>query len=265
MKYRLFILLLLVVAGCENERPLYEGEENNASGIYFQYAGKSLNGVPVWQDSIIYSFQNMLPDIKTYTLKIPVKLLGFVADYPRTYKAHVCGGTAVEGEDYQSFEPEYTFPAGQAETFLPVVLYRTEKLTSQSYSIEIELIENEYFKMLMPEIVSFSDTINATRFKVWFSEIITQPFYWLSAKSYFGDWSVKKIQFLNGIMGWTMQDWKDAGMQGAKITRGKFNYAAILMRNELQALADKGEPLCEDDGTFMQLGSSYQIDYSHYE
>ena len=66
-------------------------------------------------------------------------------------------------------------------------------------------------------------------------------------------------------MGLTIQDWQKAGQEGALITYGKFNYAATLMRNKLQALADDGKPVYDEDGSFMQLGSGYKVEYSRYQ
>ena len=265
MKHWIYVFLVLGIWGCENDRQLYDGEEDQASGIYFQYAAGTVNGVKVWQDSILFSFQNLLPEIKEYTLRVPVKVLGFVADYPRTFKARVCGGSAIEGEDFLPLDEEFEFPARVAEATLPIVVKRTDKLFKNKISVELELLENESFRLLMPEITSFGDTLDATRFKVVFSDIINKPFFWLSAQRFFGAFSVKKINFLDEIMGWTILDWQKAGQEGAKITYGKFNYAATLMRNKLQALADDNKPEYDEDGTFMQLGSSYTVDYSRYE
>ena len=191
MKQLIYILLILGIWGCENDRQLYDGEENDVSGIYFRYSSSTLNGVKVWQDSLLFSFQNILPDVKEYTLRIPVKVLGFVADYPRPFKVRVCGGTAIEGEDFLALEEEYQFPAHAGEATFPVVVKRTDKLFKDKISIELELQENEVFRLLMPEITSFGDTLDATHFKVVFSEIITKPFFWLSAQRFFG----KKNQF----------------------------------------------------------------------
>lgn len=265
MKYWIIILLISGIWGCANDCQLYDGEKNEVSGIYFLYSNGTQNGVRVWQDSLLFSFQNVLPGIEDYTVRIPVKLLGFVAEYPRTFKARVYGGSAVEGEDFLPLEEEYVFPAGVSDAALPIVLKRTEKLYKNKVSIELELLENEFFSLLMPGIISFQDTLDVTRFKIVFSEIIKQPFFWLSAKRFFGDFSVKKINFLNEIMGWTIQDWDRAGMEGAVITYGKFNYAATLMKNKLQALADDNKPVYDEDGTFMQLNGNYKVDYSRCE
>lgn len=259
------MLLILGIWGCENDRQYYDGEPNDISGIYFQYFSRTLNGERVWQDSLLFSFQNILPEIKEYTVSIPVKLLGFVSQSPRTFQVKVCGGTAIEGEDFIPLEKEYIFPAEVSETTFPLILKRTDKLFNNKISIELELLENEDFRLLMPEITSLGDTLDATRFKVVYSEIITKPFFWLSAQRFLGNFSVKKINFLDEIMGWTIQDWQKAGQEGALITYGKFNYAATLMRNKLQALADDGKPVYDEDGSFMQLGSGYKVDYSRYQ
>ena len=266
MKIWIFICITLILCGCENERPLYDGEKFGVSGIYFQYTSRTMNGKPIYQDSILFSFQNVTSGIEEYELKIPVKLLGFVADYPRAFKVNVCGGSAIEGEDFLALKNEYIFPADTAESFFPIILKRTEKLIDKEISIELELVENNYFHLLMPQIISAGDTLDATRFKVVYSEIITKPFYWLAASSYFGDFSPKKIQILNRLMEWSMEDWKNAGMADSKITMGKFNYAATIMKNELQNLADAGTPCYEADGTtLMQLANDYKVDYSNYE
>ena len=43
-----------------------------------------------------------------------------------------------------------------------------------------------------------------------------------------------------------------------------FNYYAVKLRVYLQQMADAGTPVREDDGSFMQLGPGYEVDYSAY-
>jgi hypothetical protein len=43
----------------------------------------------------------------------------------------------------------------------------------------------------------------------------------------------------------------------------RFTYFAIKMRIYLQGMADAGTPVTEADGSFMQLGPGYEIDYSN--
>ena len=64
-------------------------------------------------------------------------------------------------------------------------------------------------------------------------------------------------------MGWTGTDWSNAGMTGQKIQYGRLEYFANYIRKYLQQKADEGEPLLDDDGSYMQLGANYLVDYSH--
>ena len=66
MKYLIYILLILGIGGCENDRQLYDGEVNDVSGIYFRYFSRTLNGVEVWQDSLLFSFQNIAGHKRIY-------------------------------------------------------------------------------------------------------------------------------------------------------------------------------------------------------
>ena len=61
-------------------------------------------------------------------------------------------------------------------------------------------------------------------------------------------------------MGWTHQDWDNGTVQ-----LGALGYAAQLTHNHLQEAADSGNPILDDDGSYMQLTGSYVVDYSAYE
>ena len=43
MKRWIYILIALGIGGCENDRQLYDGEDQEVAGIYFEYAGSSTN------------------------------------------------------------------------------------------------------------------------------------------------------------------------------------------------------------------------------
>ena len=61
-------------------------------------------------------------------------------------------------------------------------------------------------------------------------------------------------------MGWTHLDWVNFN-----VPYGTMAYAAKLFRKELQALADAGTPVIDEDGSYMQLMPPYEVDYSAYE
>jgi hypothetical protein len=59
---------------------------------------------------------------------------------------------------------------------------------------------------------------------------------------------------------WSLDGWSNGD---GKVLPMRFTYFAIKMRIYLQAMADAGTPIREDDGSFMQLGAGYEVDYSN--
>lgn len=256
--YLLFTVVLLT--GCENEAQVYEGEPGDVSGIYFNL--KSGNR---YLDSLEYSFQNDPLTIHVKEVPVFVKVFGMVTDYPRTFRVKVTGGNAVEGEDYVPLAEEYTIPAGMALIKLPLKLIRSEILLKKKKDVILQLEENQYFKLLMPEVTDMTSgkTFDATRYRIVFSELITMPVWWTqtNAGTYFGNWSVNKFRMINEIMGWQTSDWSKNDFD--PVAPGKYGYAAVMLQKELQQQADNKTPVYEDDGvTYMQLGSRYTVDYS---
>ncbi len=270
-KFSIILLAILLCWGCENDDFLYQGEENGVSGIYFlKVVSTSIDGTPLgYTDSISYSFQNDPLEVQVHRVKIPVRLFGMLSDQDRPFRLKVIGGTAVEGEDFLPLPEEYIFPAQKAEAEAWVDIKRTPELTKEYRYLEVELLENEYFKLLMPEIkdISNKDTLKTHLFKISFTEQITEMYYYQDFGSYyFGKWSVKKFHMINAISGWTLKQWQDAPWYDKTVTTGKMPYIAALLRRQLQELADKGEPVeDEENGGYMQLGDSYKVDYSKYE
>lgn len=264
----LLVIVLLTAMGCKEESLLYSGENSKESGVYFfSVASTDINGNPLsYRDSLLTQFEN---DPIIYTeriVNVPVKVLGSIVDYDRTFKVKINGGTAVEGKDYEKLKSEYTIPAGKALTTIPVKLFRTARLLNESIYFDIQLEESKDFKLLLPIVVNKSNSTNmdATKFRLRFSEIIIESSYWKSySPQFWGDWSVKKFKLLNSLMEWTNRDWSNGGLPGSNVAFGKFSYATTLFRMYLQERADKKEPIYEDDGvTLMQLAPNYAIDYS---
>lgn len=253
----------LFFTACENDPMLYEGEPGGVAGIYFQMKTGNVQCV----DSLVYSFQNEPLSVEEHVIPIPVYILGEVKDYPRSFLVKVAGGTAIEGEDYVALEKEYVLPAHQPSTYLPLILKRSARLLKEQVDLVVELKENEHFKLLLPTVKDgvSGHELDATRFKVVYSELIELPIMWTItyASTYFGDWSVKKFRLINDMMGWQTADWSNFS---GPVAPGKYGYAATLLQRYLQKQADKKDPVYEEDGkTYMQLGKAYNVDYSGLE
>lgn len=258
---------MIAVQSCQKEYLYYQGEEDNKSGIYFySVATFTPNGTPLsFRDSVISTFQN---DIITATEKIvelPVRTLGHISDKDREFKVKVVGGTAQEGIDFEKLKDSYILPAGSANARIPIKIYRRPILLEKALTIDFQLVENDNFSLKLPFLLNIGNntTMDATKFRINYSEIITEPSYYKTfGGSFFGPFTVTKYKILNDLMGWLVSDWRNAGISGTPVQYGKFTYAANLFKDYLEKKLKEGNPVYDEDGNPMQLGTAYMVDYS---
>lgn len=259
--------MMIAMQSCQKEYLYYQGEEDNTSGIYFySVATFTLNGTPLsFRDSITSTFQNDIITATEKIVEIPVRTLGHISDKDREFKVKVIGGTAQEGVDFEPLKDSYILPGGTASARIPVKIYRRPILLEKALTIDLQLVESEHFKMKLPFLMNIGNntTMDATKFRINYSEIITEPSYYRSfGLSFYGPFSVTKFKVLNDLMGWLVSDWRNAGVSGTPVQYGKFTYAANLFKDYLEKKLKDGEPVFDEDGNPMQLGAAYMVDYS---
>lgn len=263
------MLALIYTSSCTKDVELYNGCK---SGICIQQvAYTDMYGNPLsYIDSTSYSFANAPEDVTSGTVRFYIRTIGEVVGYDRKYVLKPMeGSTAVEGEDFDLSENDFIIKANQSIDTLIVKLYRTPKLRNQTMRLKLGLEANEYFDTPINEYKSTSswreqgDTLSAISYVIRFNERYSKPSYWgLFGDQYFGTFTVNKYLALNEYMGWTAYDWSYAGMTGQKIQAGKMDYFARYFKKYLEKRANEGNPLLDDDGSYMQLGPNYQVDYS---
>ena len=64
----------------------------------------------------------------------------------------------------------------------------------------------------------------------------------------------------NGFFGFTTTDWTWAT---GKVSKGRMPFYARELQSELQRRADEGDPVYDEDGSYMQLPDAYRVDYSN--
>ena len=108
--------------------------------------------------------------------------------------------------------------------------------------------------------------MDGTRYTFKFNEQYSEPTYWSwFGEGFLGPWTPQKYIVVNSVMGWTVNDWSQAGQAGAKVSYGRLGFAAKAVRNYLQEQADNDTPVKDKDGSYMQLADGYTVDYSRYE
>ncbi|EJW91139.1 hypothetical protein EVA_20754, partial [gut metagenome] len=113
---------------------------------------------------------------------------------------------------------------------------------------------------------SSATDIDGARFTFIIDEITKCPPRWngggIHANRYFGEWTPEKYNYINGLFGFTQDDWE---WETGKISAGRMSFYAMELQKELQRRADEGDPVYDADGGYMQLPAPYDVDYSNVQ
>ena len=263
------VMTLLYTTSCNKDVELYSGCK---AGLFIQEVySTDLYGNPLsYRDSTTYSFANAAEDVTSGYVRFYVRTIGDVVNYDRPYVFKAMQGTTgVEGEDFDLSENDFVIKANQAIDTVYVKLLRTAKLRKQTVRLKVGIEPNTHFETPFTEYKNSSswsadgNMHSAVSFVINFNEKYSEPYYWgESCIPFFGTFSVSKYLALNNYMGWTSSDWSNAGFSGAKIMYGKLDYFARYFAKYLLKRAEEGNPLLEEDGSYMQMGNDYKVDYS---
>lgn len=278
-KYALAMLAAISLWSCsEDDFSIYE--PGTKAGIFIQRVSSTTydnTGSTIisqnYTDSTAVSFASVRADIMEQQVSITVNLMGDTVGYDRKFilKVDDSKTTAVRGTHFDFKEEDCVIKAGQAKAVVPITLYRHADLLKSTLNVTFKLEANENFTLELEQFRNSSLWNSVTGkmlcgsiYKFSMSEKYSMPSYWSSfGEDYWGTWSATKEKMVNSIMGWSHADWSNAGFSGAKIALGKFAYAARKLHDQLQEAADKGTPVYDEDGQYMQLSDAYAVDYTH--
>lgn len=269
--YQIAVILFVTLwftACTEEQFTTFNGEK---SGIYMaNVQSTNISGAVLsYIDSITFSFASSKSDVTQLKRQISVRVMGNPVNYDRpfVFKVDETKSTAKRGINFDFNDEDCVIPANTVLKNIPVIIYRTPDLASLTLRVEFKLEPNEHFTT---ELERYKNTVawNATgttmcgtRFKISFNEFYSEPSWWgMMGGEMFGSWSISKEKRVNAIMGWTHVDWENWN-----VPYGRMPFAAKQLQKQLQALADEGHPVIDDNGKYMQLASAYAVDYSAYE
>lgn len=186
-----------------------------------------------------YSFALQNSALMEDTVKLKTKLMGYLSDRDRVFRAEVLseGTTAVEGVHYTLLDG--ILKAGQYESYLPVVLYRTADTQEAPVSLHLRLTATADLEPGNPDDITFT---------LSWGDILMKPEHW--PEYFFGTYSVNKYRFAIDVTGHT--DWP----QAERVTSGKQEgiYTITDIQREANKLNDAYEeyrktygPIYEDD------------------
>lgn len=267
---------LFLFTACEKEE--ITTYESNESKVYFQSQNfSSSNGTIGYTTKMSFSFVGRGDNWSSVIFGGTVQLLGKVEDYDRAVKVVVDteNTTMIEGEDYEIDLDTLRIKAGSNQGNIGVLFIRNKSLQKEAKKLVLKLEPNENFTVLekYKSVNTWSNTtadyLDGSRYTFIIDEVYSEPGGWatVSANTFFGTWTPAKYIFINKFFGFSLDDWTYVNGYGSKISKGRMSYFARQLQKELQRIADDPSlsPVLDEDGSYMQLPSPYQINYSNVQ
>lgn len=267
-------LLPLIFTACETKDiPVYTSDD---AALYFQRTASYIWGstTVTYSNSTEFTFAGAAAEKNSVTYSAEVRTMGNVTDYDRPFKVEIDKemSTGIQGVHFDTNLDTLKIKAGKSNAYVRITFYRTPDLLDSTLTVVLHLIENEHFNARIDEYKktnqwnSSSENLDGTRYTFKFNEQYSEPTYWSwFGEGFLGPWTPQKYIIVNSVMGWTVNDWSQAGQAGAKVSYGRLGFAAKAVRNYLQEQADNDTPVKDKDGSYMQLADGYTVDYSRYE
>lgn len=267
-------LLPLIFTACETKDiPVYTSDD---AALYFQRTASYIWGstTVTYSNSTEFTFAGAAAEKNSVTYSAEVRTMGNVTDYDRPFKVEIDKemSTGIQGVHFDTNLDTLKIKAGKSNAYVRITFYRTPDLLDSTLTVVLHLIENEHFNARINEYKktnqwnSSSENLDGTRYTFKFNEQYSEPTYWSwFGEGFLGPWTPQKYIVVNSVMGWTVNDWSQAGQAGAKVSYGRLGFAAKAVRNYLQEQADNDTPVKDKDGSYMQLADGYTVDYSRYE
>lgn len=267
-------LLPLIFTACETKDiPVYTSDD---AALYFQRTASYIWGstTVTYSNSTEFTFAGAAAEKNSVTYSAEVRTMGNVTDYDRPFKVEIDKemSTGIQGVHFDTNLDTLKIKAGKSNAYVRITFYRTPDLLDSTLTVVLHLIENEHFNARIDEYKktnqwnSSSENLDGTRYTFKFNEQYSEPTYWSwFDEGFLGPWTPQKYIVVNSVMGWTVNDWSQAGQAGAKVSYGRLGFAAKAVRNYLQEQADNDTPVKDKDGSYMQLADGYTVDYSRYE
>lgn len=250
MKLLKYIPLLLVIASCKKEKLL---TYDTKASIYFNYVQQ----VTVRLDTLNIAFAYSPTTKKDSTILIPIQIAGAPSSQDREYSLSV-DPASTASPDHYVLPSKFVIRAGKMTDSFPMRLLRVKDLQDTTKNIILNLRANDNFNTDLQKWPVTGDTINTLTLKINVSDILLAGPYWTGVFApYFGNFSVKKVQLMNQIVGMPL-DFPINGIYSLTLSADASIYA-ITMSRYLKDQAAAGNTIYEADGvTPMTMGASYQ-------
>ena len=172
-------LLLLMAWGCSRKESfVYTGDDK----------------ISFTSDSIYFSFGKEPFSVMDTTLQLKLEIIGQPKDVDRQFTIRLDENqtTAKAPLHYDALQTEYTVKAGAASSAVPVTIHRLNLDDESIYTLAIDLVANDDFRLGVEEYQSLI---------IAFNNRLDCPDWWNELSHWLGEYDVRKYQKFIEIYG----------------------------------------------------------------
>ena len=155
---------------------------------------------------------------------------------------------------YDEEADEYVVEANSSYAYIPVLLYRQPEMKTDTVTLGLKLVANDYFSLTFDEFDKMDkftngsvvyDSFDATMHKICMTDIMPKPKQWSAFE--FGTFTPKKLNLICQYFGYTYDDFQN----DKKITYLQQTVISRKFSEVLNKAYHDGSPILEDNGQLM--------------
>ncbi len=223
-KFIYILLSILFLSSCKKEK--IESWETPDRYIQFQ---KKVS------DTIIFSYLFHPGSVTNYTIKVPVKMIGFLPDQNLDYTVEIIPELTTINPSLYSMSLTNEFRSGLIFDSIPIEIKRDPIMKTKSLYLGLRLKANQNWKTGQTEFIEQIVRIN---------DMVFQPKWWNSniTNYYLGTYTDKKFRTFIEVIGTGDLD---------AVNVNKIYEHVQTFKIYLQQQKEAGTPVLEDNGTDM--------------
>jgi len=239
----LILLFAISITSCTNEDiKTYQATDN----IYFSPAvfPTALNGPLVDKSALSFAYDPL--SVTKRVFKIPFRVQGNSSAEDRLVSVVAdASSTAVAGVHYE-LPSQVVMRAGKVVDTLSVTLFRTPDMKTTTFTLKLNLQENEFFKTQMTS--RENPGLRYVSYTLSFDDILTAPKGWFVPV--LGVFSVKKFYLMTSLLGLDPAIFNNA-LGGPGLSVGELTFYKNFMKRYLADQKAAGNTVYEDNGSEM--------------
>ncbi|WP_316841272.1 DUF4843 domain-containing protein [Pedobacter gandavensis] len=238
------LLIALSFASCKKGLMTYD---NKNADVYFSEAGKTTASLATDSVYISFSYTRAKDSVKN----IVVAITGSPEDFDREYKVVVNPlSTAISGIHFEALPEKFVIRKNKQVDTIKLKMLRTDEMMTKSFFVKLDLLPSASFGTNFNSRAISGKKLSTISTKLLFDDLLKKPKFWSDSR--WGVFTRKKLFYACDFLGITPMylDTDISNDEAVALPR--------FVQRHLDKLKLEGNPVYEEDGSLMSMGSLSQ-------